>query len=44
QQPAAECTGNLFLDEDVLHREGIIDLDKYAITPGGTLQKDLFVP
>jgi len=43
QQPATECTGNLFIDEDVLHKEGITDLEKYAITPGGTLQKDLFV-
>ncbi len=43
QQPAKECTGNLFLDEDVLKKAGITDLEKYAVTPGGPLQKDLYV-
>jgi citronellol/citronellal dehydrogenase len=39
----AECTGNLFLDEHVLAAEGITDLEQYAVTPGGKLQKDLYV-
>jgi citronellol/citronellal dehydrogenase len=43
RRPAAECTGNLFLDEDVLRSEGITDLEGYAVTPGGPLQKDLYV-
>jgi citronellol/citronellal dehydrogenase len=43
QRPSASCTGNLFLDEQVLHAEGITDLDHYAINPGGKLQKDLYV-
>jgi len=43
RQPSAECTGNLFIDEDVLTKQGIIDLDKYAVTPGGKLYNDLFV-
>jgi citronellol/citronellal dehydrogenase len=42
-KPSAECTGNTFIDEDVLRAEGIIDFDKYAITPGGELQADLFL-
>ncbi len=42
-QPAEECTGNLFLDEEVLARAGITDLEKYAVNPGGELQRDLFV-
>jgi citronellol/citronellal dehydrogenase len=42
-QPSASCTGNLFLDEDVLKQAGITDLDSYAITPGGALQKDLYI-
>ncbi len=43
RQGARECTGNLFLDEDVLMKAGISDLNKYAVTPGGPLQKDLYV-
>jgi citronellol/citronellal dehydrogenase len=29
-----QCTGNFFIDDEVLHAEGITDLDKYAMTPG----------
>ena len=43
QKPATECTGNLFLDEDVLRDAGITDLAHYAVNPGGPLQKDLYV-
>ncbi len=43
RRPSKECTGNLFLDEDVLSAEGITDLDHYSVTPGGPLQKDLYV-
>jgi citronellol/citronellal dehydrogenase len=43
RQPSAECSGNLFIDEDVLSKEGIIDLSKYAVVPGGPLFNDLFV-
>lgn len=42
-QPSRECTGNLFLDEAVLAKQGITDLDHYAVVPGGPLQKDLYV-
>lgn len=42
-QPAKECTGNLFLDEEVLARAGITDLAQYAVNPGGPLQRDLYV-
>lgn len=42
-QPAAECTGNTFIDEEVLAKAGITDLEKYSVVPGGTLYKDLFV-
>ena len=42
-QPSKECTGNLFLDEDVLKLAGITDLEQYAVNPGGPLQKDLYV-
>ncbi len=43
QKSSAECTGNLFLDEDVLRDAGITDLAHYAVNPGGPLQKDLYV-
>jgi len=43
KRPARECTGNLYIDEDVLNEEGITDLSAYAVVPGGTLQKDLFI-
>ncbi len=39
----AGCTGNTFLDEDVLRAEGITDFEKYAVTPGGKLYPDLYV-
>lgn len=42
-QPAAECTGNTFIDEEVLAKAGITDLEKYSVVPGATLFKDLFV-
>ncbi len=41
--PAAECTGNCFIDEEVLAVEGITDLEKYAVLPGGKLYTDLFL-
>lgn len=36
-------TGNTFIDEDVLAKEGITDLEKYAVVQGGMLYRDLFV-
>jgi citronellol/citronellal dehydrogenase len=43
QKPSSECTGNSFIDEEVLAQEGITDLDKYAVVPGGKLYTDLFL-
>ena len=43
QKPSSECTGNTFIDEEVLAKEGITDLEKYAVTPGGKLYTDLFL-
>lgn len=40
---AKECSGNFFVDDEVLASEGITDLDKYAVTPGGPLMPDFFV-
>jgi citronellol/citronellal dehydrogenase len=36
-------TGNTFIDEDVLAKEGISDLSKYSVVAGATLYQDLFV-
>src|SRR5690606_34121493 len=43
KRPSTECTGNTFIDEDVLAEEGITDLDQYAVVKGGTLYTDLFL-
>ncbi|WP_207492053.1 SDR family oxidoreductase [Aridibaculum aurantiacum] len=43
QKPATECTGNTFIDEQVLAQEGITDLEHYAVVPGATLYTDLFL-
>lgn len=43
QKPSSECTGNSFIDEEVLAAEGITDLKKYAVVPGGKLYTDLFL-
>lgn len=42
-RPATRCTGNLFVDEDVLAEEGITDLSSYSVVPGAKLYNDLFI-
>jgi len=37
------CSGNFFIDEDVLRAEGITDFDHYALKPGTELFNDLFL-
>lgn len=37
------CTGNFFIDDDVLREEGVTDFDKYAVAPGNKLGTDLFL-
>jgi citronellol/citronellal dehydrogenase len=37
------CTGNFFLDEQVLVAEGVTDFEPYSVTPGSKLQMDFFV-
>jgi citronellol/citronellal dehydrogenase len=44
KRPSRECTGNFFIDEEVLRAEGVTDFSKYAITPGSPLMPDFFVP
>lgn len=42
-KPSADCTGNFFLDDDVLAAEGITDLSAYAVDPSQELMPDFFV-
>jgi citronellol/citronellal dehydrogenase len=37
------CTGNFFIDEEVLMAEGVTDLELYSVTPGSKLLDDFFV-
>ena len=43
QESSKTCTGNLFIDEEVLRTHGISNFDDYAVVPGNPLQKDLFI-
>jgi citronellol/citronellal dehydrogenase len=43
QRPSYECTGNFFIDEEVLKSEGITDLTHYAVNPELKLMNDLFI-
>jgi citronellol/citronellal dehydrogenase len=43
KRPSEVCTGNCFIDEQVLAEEGINNLDKYAVAPGEKLYPDLFL-
>jgi len=40
---ARACTGNFFVDEDVLRAEGVTDFGRYAVKPGEPLMRDLFL-
>ena len=42
-KPSGECTGNFFIDEDVLRREGVTDFETYAVNPGQELMNDIFL-
>jgi citronellol/citronellal dehydrogenase len=43
QRPSFECTGNFFIDEEVLAAEGITDFVQYAVNPQQKLMSDLFL-
>jgi len=42
-KPSAECTGNFFIDEEVLNKEGITDFNKYAVDASQKLMTDIFL-
>ena len=41
---SSECTGNFFIDEEVLKEDGVSDFDQYAVEPGQPLIPDFFLP
>jgi citronellol/citronellal dehydrogenase len=43
RRPPRECTGNSFIDDEVLAEEGVTDLSAYQADPSGELALDLFV-
>ena len=43
-RPAKGCTGNFFIDDEVLAAEGVTDFEQYAVAPGTPLMPDFFVP
>ena len=42
-RPAKTCTGNFFIDDEVLRSEGVTDLDVYAVDPSQELVPDFFI-
>ncbi|MHB8867255.1 MAG: SDR family oxidoreductase [Thermoleophilia bacterium] len=43
RRPSAECTGNFFIDEEVLTDAGVTDFSPYAYSDGAVLQGDIFL-
>ena len=44
QKNATECTGQFFIDEELLREIGTTDFTHYAVDPSVPLMQDLFVP
>jgi citronellol/citronellal dehydrogenase len=40
---SSACTGNFFIDEEVLRAGGVSDFEQYAVSPGTPLFNDLFL-
>ncbi len=43
QRESSECTGNFFIDDEVLTMEGVYDFRKYAVDPNVKPMPDFFV-
>ena len=43
KRDSSSCTGNFFLDQDVLEEDGVTDFDQYSIDPEAKLVSDFFV-
>ena len=44
QRPSRSCTGNFFIDDLVLHEEGVQDLEQYRVDPTTDLRIGIFLP
>jgi citronellol/citronellal dehydrogenase len=42
-KPSRECSGNFFIDDEVLIENGFEDLSKYSVVPGAKLIPDFFL-
>ena len=42
-KPASQCTGQFFIDSEVLKAAGVTDFDSYAVQPGRKLLRDFFL-
>jgi citronellol/citronellal dehydrogenase len=42
-KPSSACTGNFFIDEEVLTNEGVTDFGKYAMDETQVLMRDIFL-
>jgi citronellol/citronellal dehydrogenase len=43
QRPSRDCTGNFFIDEEILQSSGTTNFSHYALDPTKALQPDLFL-
>ncbi len=43
RRPARECTGNFYVDEDLLRAQGVEDFDSYAVDLNKNLMPDFFL-
>lgn len=43
RRDSSTCTGNFFIDDEVMASEGITDLSAYAVDPNEELQGDFFI-
>ena len=42
-RPSRDCTGNFYIDDEVLAEAGVVDFDQYAVKPGTPLAPDFFL-
>ena len=42
-QESRSCTGNFFIDDELLKEHGVTDMEQYAVEPGHPLMPDFFV-
>ncbi|XP_003387239.1 PREDICTED: hydroxysteroid dehydrogenase-like protein 2 [Amphimedon queenslandica] len=42
-KPSRELTGQFLIDDDVVRKEGVSDLEPYSVTPGSELMPDFFL-